>query len=261
MNLHRARPEVPPSVSEEEGREAWIARFRAVRGVSAELAAHLAPEDQVAQAMPDASPTKWHLAHTTWFFETLVLERHAPRYQPFDPHFRVLFNFYYNSVGEQYTRAERGLLSRPSLDEVRDYRRHVDTRMLALLNDPTFVEAARVFAKLIMHEGGETTAGRLNFAFLRAVSRPPDAEERAILERLISQSLAQFRLAVQIKFAQYIAHVGFYRLRGYKKVCRDLPVGVVHAGQGCDLLLTRCQAAPASQVFPCGAPLGQRKGE
>ncbi|MGI9592021.1 MAG: ergothioneine biosynthesis protein EgtB [Myxococcota bacterium] len=111
-------------------------RFRRIRRATEELAAPLSPEDCGLQSMPDASPTKWHLAHTTWFFETLVLERHVPRYQPFDLHFRVLFNSYYNSVGEQYTRAQRGLLSRPSLDEVRDYRRHVDARLLALLEDP-----------------------------------------------------------------------------------------------------------------------------
>ncbi len=112
------------------------ARFRRIRRASVELAAPLSPEDCGLQSMPDASPTKWHLAHTTWFFETLVLERHAHRYQTFDPLFRMLFNSYYNGVGQQYTRAQRGLLSRPSLDEVQDYRRHVDSRLLALLDDP-----------------------------------------------------------------------------------------------------------------------------
>ena len=82
--------------------------------------------------MPDASPVKWHLAHTTWFFETFLLEG-QPRYRPFDPAYRVLFNSYYNAVGEKHPRAERGLLSRPRLEEVLAYRRHVDDAMQALL--------------------------------------------------------------------------------------------------------------------------------
>jgi ergothioneine biosynthesis protein EgtB len=83
--------------------------------------------------MPDASPVKWHLAHTTWFFETFVLERGEPAFRPYDPIFRFLFNSYYNAVGPQYSRPHRGLLSRPSLDEVRAYRAAVDERMLAWL--------------------------------------------------------------------------------------------------------------------------------
>jgi ergothioneine biosynthesis protein EgtB len=83
--------------------------------------------------MPDASPVKWHLAHTTWFFETFILERFEPGFQPFDPAFRVLFNSYYNGVGEQYVRPRRGLLTRPSLSEVLAYRRDVDARVLKLL--------------------------------------------------------------------------------------------------------------------------------
>ena len=83
--------------------------------------------------MPDVSPTKWHLAHVTWFFETFVLERHERGFKPFHPHYRVLFNSYYNQVGEQHPRARRGLVSRPSLAEVRTYRAQVDQRMAALL--------------------------------------------------------------------------------------------------------------------------------
>ena len=110
--------------------------YRAVRHASEELAAPLSPEDCGLQSMPDASPTKWHLAHTTWFFETLVLETQLPGYRAFDPQFRVLFNSYYNSVGVQYTRAQRGLLSRPSLEEVLAYRQHVDACVLELLREP-----------------------------------------------------------------------------------------------------------------------------
>jgi len=83
--------------------------------------------------MPDASPAKWHLAHTTWFFETFVLTEAAPGYRPFDPRFGYLFNSYYNSVGAQYPRPRRGVLTRPDLDEVRRYRARVDEQMEALL--------------------------------------------------------------------------------------------------------------------------------
>jgi ergothioneine biosynthesis protein EgtB len=83
--------------------------------------------------MPDASPAKWHLAHTAWFFETFVLEPREPRFKPFHPGFRMLFNSYYNAVGDKHPRPQRGLLTRPTLDQVLQYRRDVDCRMLALL--------------------------------------------------------------------------------------------------------------------------------
>ncbi len=106
-----------------------LERYRAVRGASERLAEPLSAEDCGVQSMEDASPTKWHLAHTSWYFETFVLEAALPDYTPFDPHFRVLFNSYYNGIGDQYSRPERGVLSRPSLDEVRAYRAHVDAHM------------------------------------------------------------------------------------------------------------------------------------
>jgi ergothioneine biosynthesis protein EgtB len=111
---------------------ALAARYRAVRAATERLRAPLSPEDCAVQSMPDASPTKWHLAHTTWFFETFVLERKGGE-RPFDPSYRFLFNSYYNAVGPQHLRAERGLLSRPALEEVLRYRAAVDERMLAWL--------------------------------------------------------------------------------------------------------------------------------
>jgi len=114
-------------------REALAARYAEVRATSERLAEPLSPEDCAIQSMTDASPTKWHLAHTSWYFETFVLESASADYRPFDPRFRVLFNSYYNSVGEQYARPRRGLLSRPPFEEVCAYRRHVDERILALL--------------------------------------------------------------------------------------------------------------------------------
>jgi ergothioneine biosynthesis protein EgtB len=101
-------------------------RYRAVRARTVGLAAPLSPEDQLVQSMPDASPTKWHLAHTTWFFETFLLARHAPGYRAFDARFGFLFNSYYEALGARVGRGDRGLLSRPSLAEVHAYRAHVD---------------------------------------------------------------------------------------------------------------------------------------
>ena len=119
-----------------------LERYRAVRARSEELAAPLSAEDQAIQSMPDASPTKWHLAHTSWFFETFVLEAQVAGYRTFDPAYRVLFNSYYQSVGEQYARAQRGLLSRPSQADVRAYREHVDRCMEGLLEKEPDLDAS-----------------------------------------------------------------------------------------------------------------------
>jgi DinB superfamily len=89
----------------------WVQRYEAVRQTTVLLAAPLSAEDACVQSMPDASPAKWHLAHTTWFFETFVLAEHAPGVPPFDPDFRVLFNSYYQQVGARHPRAQRGLLT------------------------------------------------------------------------------------------------------------------------------------------------------
>jgi ergothioneine biosynthesis protein EgtB len=115
--------------------DALSQRYRAVRAASLALAEPLSAEDCALQSMPDASPTKWHLAHTSWYFETFALEPSLPGYRCFEPAFRVLFNSYYNGVGPQYARPQRGLLTRPSLAEVLAYREHVDAHMLALLSE------------------------------------------------------------------------------------------------------------------------------
>src|SRR5207302_3067648 len=108
-------------------------RYRAIRAATEALAAPLSAEDCAIQSMPDASPVKWHLAHTTWFFETFVLAPHLPGYRPLEPSYRVLFNSYYHAVGDRHPRPERGLLSRPGLEQVLAYRTHVDEAMLELL--------------------------------------------------------------------------------------------------------------------------------
>lgn len=108
-------------------------RYLSIRRLSNTLAAPLSAEDCAIQSMPDASPVKWHLAHTTWFFETFLLLPWLAGYRAFDPAYAYLFNSYYNAIGDRHPRPERGMLSRPSLAEVTAYRDHVDHAMLALL--------------------------------------------------------------------------------------------------------------------------------
>lgn len=110
-----------------------LRRYENVRSASVTLISPLDPEDTAAQSMPDASPAKWHLAHTTWFFETFLLREHLAGYKPFHPKYIDLFNSYYNAVGQQFTRSKRGLLTRPNLDEILAYRDHVDQQMAQLL--------------------------------------------------------------------------------------------------------------------------------
>jgi ergothioneine biosynthesis protein EgtB len=111
-------------------------RLARVRAHTVALAAPLTEADAQVQSMPDASPAKWHLAHVTWFFETMVLERFEPGFQPHHPAFRVLFNSYYQGVGDQHPRPQRGLITRPGLAEVLAYRSAVDARLQALLDAP-----------------------------------------------------------------------------------------------------------------------------
>lgn len=119
------------------GSRSFAEQVAHVRAITQKLASPLSAEDQQIQSMPEASPTKWHLAHTTWFFETFLLCPHLGGYRPFSPAFEALYNSYYNSVGAQFPRESRGLLSRPSLSEVHDYRRHVDRSLEKLLQDPS----------------------------------------------------------------------------------------------------------------------------
>src|SRR5436305_8603021 len=101
-------------------------RLFATRKLTLDLAAPLSDADATIQPYPDASPAKWHLAHTTWFFETFVLRDHAAGYRPFDERYAFLFNSYYEAEGPRHARPRRGMLSRPSLDEIRAYRAYVD---------------------------------------------------------------------------------------------------------------------------------------
>jgi ergothioneine biosynthesis protein EgtB len=110
-----------------------VARYQRIRSTTTALCAPLATEDYVVQSMPDASPVRWHLAHTTWFFEEFVLKAFTPGYRAFHPRYAYLFNSYYQSVGSMHERPRRGLLTRPTVSEIREYREHVDGEMQRLL--------------------------------------------------------------------------------------------------------------------------------
>src|SRR5262245_55361557 len=112
-------------------------RFRDVRSFTEALAEPLSAEDQTVQTMPDVSPTKWHRAHTTWFFETFVLSPHVPGYEAVDPTYGFLFNSYYEAVGPRHARPERGLLTRPGIAEIASYRQAVDEAVDDLLASGT----------------------------------------------------------------------------------------------------------------------------
>jgi ergothioneine biosynthesis protein EgtB len=127
-------------------------RFQAVRERTIFLIQSLRPEDTVIQSMPDVSPTKWHLAHVTWFFERFVLEPHVTGYRRFSEDYDFLFNSYYNTAGEMHARPRRGLLSRPSLSEILDYRARIDDAMLRLLDEPLTDDVVFVTTIGLNHE-------------------------------------------------------------------------------------------------------------
>ena len=129
---------------------AWPRRYEAVREQTAALCRPLLPEDTVVQPVIDVSPPKWHLAHTTWFFETFLLREYLPGYQVFHPDYAFLFNSYYNSLGSRVNRADRGTLSRPPLADVYAYRAYVDEHMLRLLaRHAAGIELPAAFAEVL----------------------------------------------------------------------------------------------------------------
>lgn len=128
------------------------ARFLRVRGDTLARVSPLSAEDCCAQSMPDASPAKWHMAHTTWFFETFVLAQFEPGFAPVDPGYRHLFNSYYDAIGSRHPRPQRGLLTRPSLDEVLHYRKRVDERVTTLLDTALPARALELIELGIQHE-------------------------------------------------------------------------------------------------------------
>ena len=126
--------------------------FRSSRKYSTDLIATLSPEDCQAQSMEDASPAKWHLAHVTWFYEVMVLRSFEKNFQYWNPQFAILFNSYYNTVGDRHPRKQRGLLTRPSLEEVLDWRINIESRIEALLQENTSPELTWLIQIGINHE-------------------------------------------------------------------------------------------------------------
>ena len=143
-------------------------RFRRTRAYSCTICANLLPEDMGLQAVEETSPLKWHLAHTSWFFETFILKQYQPDFKPFDPAFEYLFNSYYNAVGEQFPRGKRFLLSRPSVEQIYTYRAHVDTCITDLLqNVPAWVDMAGVLSLLELGINHEQQHQELMFTDLK----------------------------------------------------------------------------------------------
>ncbi len=146
---------VLPADSERSEPCALLTRYRSVRRFSERLCEPLVNEDYVIQSMPEASPTKWHLAHTTWFFETFFLPAVDKCYRLFNPSYKYLFNSYYNAVGRQYPRPQRGLLSRPTVDEIWNYRKHIDEYVADMLDRSSprvSGEAAQILELGLNHE-------------------------------------------------------------------------------------------------------------
>jgi ergothioneine biosynthesis protein EgtB len=131
---------------------ALLDRFRTVRAATMNFCAPLTPEDMMVQSSPDASPVKWHLAHTSWFFETFVLSEYVAGYQPFDPDFKWLFNSYYRALGEMPEKKLRASFSRPPLDQILAYRCHVDAAISSLLEHTPEDESLRIIALGLEHE-------------------------------------------------------------------------------------------------------------
>lgn len=132
-----------PDLDEQRGH--WIEAFRRVRGETEQRASYLSPEDQIVQSMADASPTKWHRAHVTWFFETFLVREFDASYKIFDERFPFLFNSYYVAAGPRYARPQRGLITRPNSEEVMRYRAHVDAAVEKLIANVPAQDAPRVF--------------------------------------------------------------------------------------------------------------------
>ncbi|MGA3308344.1 MAG: ergothioneine biosynthesis protein EgtB [Xanthobacteraceae bacterium] len=134
-----------------DARQIWLDAFRTVRGETERRAAPLGAEDQVVQSMPDASPTKWHRAHVTWFFEQFLLRPFVPAYRAFDERFAYLFNSYYVAAGPRHARPQRGLITRPGVAETTAYRAHVDAAVAALIETTQDSEAVIPIVEIGLH--------------------------------------------------------------------------------------------------------------
>lgn len=151
MEASRAQSALPKQSHVAAVPGSLLSRYQEIRRTTLQLAEPYSAEDQMLQSMPDASPMKWHLAHTTWFFETFILAQHVRAYRPFDSRYKYLFNSYYKQLGSHPYRGARGLMSRPSLDEVYAYRNRVDREMERYLQHPS-AEAAALAELGLNHE-------------------------------------------------------------------------------------------------------------
>ena len=143
----------PLSVHSEKLREKLTKEFNSTRTQTEKLAEKLSPEDQQVQSMPDASPTKWHLAHSTWFFETFVLKHYSKCYKVFDSSFNYLFNSYYETIGPRHSRPQRGLLTRPKLEDILSYRAYINDALLDFIScvDKKTLNAVATLIELGIH--------------------------------------------------------------------------------------------------------------
>jgi len=126
----------------------WLRRYQRVRAATETICAPLHKEDYMVQSMPDVSPPKWHIAHVSWFFEAFILKPFHPAYRTLDPAYNYLFNSYYETHGTPFPRPDRGMISRPTVDDVYRYRAHIDRAMQELLNDPPAAHVGEIFRRL-----------------------------------------------------------------------------------------------------------------
>ena len=176
--MTRRRLTAPAASPHAGSASALLEDYRRVRAATERLVAPLSSEDCQVQSMPDASPAKWHLAHVTWFFETFVLERFEPRFRPHDARFRALFNSYYQGIGEPPARAGRGLMTRPTLDEVLHWRAQIDERMAALLASPHRDDVERLVVLGLHHEQQHQELLLTDIKHLLSLQPPPAAYAR-----------------------------------------------------------------------------------
>lgn len=185
-------------------------QYQQIRQQSNKLCEGLEIEDFVAQSMPDASPIKWHIAHTTWFFETFILKQYLPNYQPFNHHFEYLFNSYYNAVGQQFTRAQRGLLTRPTVQEVMKYRHAVDQQICQLLERNSNDDLLKLVVLGLHHEQQHQELMLTDLKHLLAVNpMQPAYQTRTALEQSKEIPLAFTAFEQQVIKIGYPAGDGF----------------------------------------------------
>jgi len=141
-----------PNFMMSESTDSLIEQFISSRNYSTNLIKGLSPEDCQSQSMDETSPTKWHLAHVTWFYEVMVLKQHEVDFRFWNPQYAVLFNSYYNIIGDKHPRPKRGLLTRPGLEEVLDWRKNIDQRVVNLLRHNPSAEIKWLIKLGINHE-------------------------------------------------------------------------------------------------------------